>query len=141
MSNPPLPSDVAWMRQRQMRSEAASARRARAARRPGPRPEAGVLLSLADGLIALGMRLRRRYQPGESLALVPLARLSEDAGGHTSGFSGRSGSMSPVFAFQVIQCLPQRTTSLTYWSLLPSASGAPGTPGGLGLLCLARPLK
>jgi hypothetical protein len=122
------------MRQREMRRNAASERLASVARRPGSRFEARVLLPLANSFIALGMRLRRRYQPDESIAIVPVAQLAESAG-------WRTGALLPALAFQVIQCQPRRTTNLTYWSLLPPTSGVAASTSRLGLLCLARPLS
>ncbi|HLZ24151.1 MAG TPA: hypothetical protein VKQ30_18715 [Ktedonobacterales bacterium] len=143
MGNPQLVYDLMCMRQREMRRNADTARLALVARVPSPRLDARLLLPLANSFIALGMRLRRRYQPGESFALVPLAHLPETFGRHPNPPSvGRQpASLIPVLAFQVIQCLPQRTTNLTYWSLLPPTTGAADTTSRLGLLCLARPLE
>jgi hypothetical protein len=141
VSNPQLLYDLACMRQREMRRNAARERLASAARRPGSRFEAHVLLPLANSFIALGMRLRRRYQPDESIAIVPVAQLAGSAGWRTGGAGGRVGTLLPVFAFQVIQCQPQRTTNLTYWSLLPPTSSVAASTSRLGLLCLARPLS
>ena len=144
MSNPELLFDLHCMRRDEMRREAAIARLAATAPRSGPRVEARILLPLADRIIALGLRLRRRYQPGESLALVPIrpiAHLPGSAAPTISGAGSRADDLLPVLAFQVIQCLPQRTTSLTYWSLLPATTGAAETTGSLGLLCLARSIE
>src|SRR5579859_265915 len=77
MCNPQLVYDLICMRQREMRRNADTARLALVARVPSPRLDARLLLPLANSFIALGMRLRRRYQPGESFALVPLAHLPE----------------------------------------------------------------
>lgn len=114
--------ELAAQHRRELEREAAHRRLMSAAREPGARLEARVLLPLANALISLGMRLRGHYQPHETFALVPLAR---------------SSAPVPVFAFQVIQCLPQRATTFTYWSLMPSGQGA----AGMGVVCLARPLE
>lgn len=143
MSHPELLFDVSRMRMDQMHREAATARLAASVSRSGPRPEARILLPLADRIIALGLRLRRHYQPGEALALVPIAHLPASPAHPFGGADSRANTLLPVFAFQVIQCLPQsqRAASLTYWSLLPATSGAPEAAGGLGLLCLPRSIE
>lgn len=144
MNDPQLHYDLTRMRQREMHREAANARLANAARAGGSRPGASLLLPLADAFIALGLRLRRQYQPDASFALVPLAHLPATTTQPATGAASRTSNLLPVFAFQVIQWLPHRTTSLTYWSVLPSAPGPTGTPNtvsGLGLVCLARPVN
>ena len=142
MSDPQLLYDLTCMRQREMWRDAANARLARAARQANPQsqPQARVLLTLANGLIALGMRLRAHYQPNESLALLPANGQFSESFRPASGERGHAGNLLPVFAFQVVQCMPHRATSYTYWSLMPVTPSSAAGANGLGLICLARPL-
>lgn len=103
--------------------------------------DARVLLPLADALLFLGMRLRQRCQPDESLAIVPVARLSERGRRDAYSIHTRPALARPVFAFQVIQCMPQRTMAFTYWSLIPPARNKAAGMSGLGLVCLAHPME
>ncbi|HLJ80575.1 MAG TPA: hypothetical protein VKT52_03740 [Ktedonobacterales bacterium] len=142
MSDPQLAYDLACMRQREMQRDAANARLVRAARQANPQSQsqARVLLPLANGLIALGMRLRAHYQPNESLALLPTNGQFPESLRPARGERDHSGNLLPVFAFQVVQCVPHRATTYTYWSLMPLTPGSAAGANGLGLICLARPL-